>query len=574
MISVIEPHYYWPETSQQMFPFLVEHVERCGRVCYRSEERITEGSATRFVETLRRSGHESVLEHASLTAIVVCSRACSHQLVRHRIAAYCIDGEAETILTCQGQTGLGRAFRYYKRRKIRELFAMTKTPHGRSRLKLVKLNCLDEATGRIVQGQVQDVIYTGRKSCIEITTEDGFQLRATRDHRFFTPVGWKRLEEVLEEKLQVAVNGVSPPSREWIQKEYIDKNRTRQELANELGMSEAWLGKIIAQYGLQKPAAKRPNRKPGCGKKGMFSETQRRQFSEQKQDSKNPQWKGGITPEGNKLRAEKVTLELRKEVYQRDDYTCRLCNKHGGKLELHHIVPVWQNQELIDEPKNLVTLCVKCHDRIQNHEHEYAEYFCSLEPIQPRPAVKQCSEYDIAHFVSIVTHQEIGEIDTYDIVMRGQHHNFIANKFIVHNSQESQRYCNYGKQERLLVVCPPGIGVVSGDYESYGTMIRQGGTTIDLSTRQTQWIHHVCWAYEEYKRELAEGLKPEDARYILPNATKTELAVTFNLRQWRHVFKERALNRHAQWEIRNIFSMILEDLLERIPVVFDDLRGS
>jgi thymidylate synthase (FAD) len=68
--------------------------------------------------------------------------------------------------------------------------------------------------------------------------------------------------------------------------------------------------------------------------------------------------------------------------------------------------------------------------------------------------------------------------------------------------------------------------------------------------------------------ELAEGDPPEDARYVLPNATKTELAVTFNLRQWRHVFKERALNRHAQWEIRGIFSAILTGLKERFPAIF------
>jgi thymidylate synthase (FAD) len=102
-------------------------------------------------------------------------------------------------------------------------------------------------------------------------------------------------------------------------------------------------------------------------------------------------------------------------------------------------------------------------------------------------------------------------------------------------------------------------------------MIRQGGLTIDLDEQQTRWVHLMCKTYREYKQELKEGSPPEDARYVLPNATKTGLATTFNLRQWRHVFKERALNRHAQWEIRGIFSAILADLVERLPAVFGDL---
>jgi thymidylate synthase (FAD) len=67
-------------------------------------------------------------------------------------------------------------------------------------------------------------------------------------------------------------------------------------------------------------------------------------------------------------------------------------------------------------------------------------------------------------------------------------------------------------------------------------------------------------------------MRPEDARYVLPNATKTEVVVTFNLRMWRHVFKDRALNKHAQWEIRTLFVSIYEHLKWRLPSVFGDLE--
>lgn len=61
-------------------------LEHAGRVCYRSEAR---GDPTKFLRARVREGHESIVEHASATfEIAGISRACSHQLVRHRLASY------------------------------------------------------------------------------------------------------------------------------------------------------------------------------------------------------------------------------------------------------------------------------------------------------------------------------------------------------------------------------------------------------------------------------------------------------------------------------------------------------
>ena len=63
-----------------------ELLEHAGRVCYRSESR---GDPGRFLQNRVREGHESIIEHASATfEISGISRACSHQLVRHRLASY------------------------------------------------------------------------------------------------------------------------------------------------------------------------------------------------------------------------------------------------------------------------------------------------------------------------------------------------------------------------------------------------------------------------------------------------------------------------------------------------------
>ena len=67
---------------------MLKHIERCGRVAYKSEDKITEKSAEKFVAGIIERGHESVLEHASITVKFICDRGVSHELVRHRIASY------------------------------------------------------------------------------------------------------------------------------------------------------------------------------------------------------------------------------------------------------------------------------------------------------------------------------------------------------------------------------------------------------------------------------------------------------------------------------------------------------
>jgi thymidylate synthase (FAD) len=68
---------------------ILRKIEQCGRVCYKSEGKIAEGSAEKFVANIIKRGHEAVLEHASLTVKFVVDRGVSHEIVRHRIASYC-----------------------------------------------------------------------------------------------------------------------------------------------------------------------------------------------------------------------------------------------------------------------------------------------------------------------------------------------------------------------------------------------------------------------------------------------------------------------------------------------------
>ena len=67
---------------------VLKKLELCGRVCYKSENAITDESAKQFIQNIIKSGHESVLEHEKITVRIICDRGVTHEIVRHRIASY------------------------------------------------------------------------------------------------------------------------------------------------------------------------------------------------------------------------------------------------------------------------------------------------------------------------------------------------------------------------------------------------------------------------------------------------------------------------------------------------------
>lgn len=112
-------------------------------------------------------------------------------------------------------------------------------------------------------------------------------------------------------------------------------------------------------------------------------------------------------------------------------------------------------------------------------------------------------------------------------------------------SQESQRYVDLEKG-RWQAIIPPAI---------------QGNA--DALAEMTEF-----WdiAEAKYARLRAMGIRKEDARFLLPNATETRLLVTMNLVGWHHFCQLRAVDKAAQWEIRRVGMVILEYLAEVSPL--------
>lgn len=85
-MRIIEPSYIIEDELNPQA--MMKTIERAGRTCYKSEHNISDGSAERFIASIIKRGHESVIEHEKITVRFICDRGVTHEIVRHRIASY------------------------------------------------------------------------------------------------------------------------------------------------------------------------------------------------------------------------------------------------------------------------------------------------------------------------------------------------------------------------------------------------------------------------------------------------------------------------------------------------------
>ncbi len=170
---------------------------------------------------------------------------------------------------------------------------------------------------------------------------------------------------------------------------------------------------------------------------------------------------------------------------------------------------------------------------------------------------------------SVIEHQAL---TVKFVCSRAASHQLVRHRIAAY-SQESQRYCNYGKSEALQIIAPESFDVPCGIYRIQNGELQDcdAGVYHSYHGPYAEFLYGAILAYQQYGILLRKGAKPEDARFLLPNACKTEVVATFDLRQWRHVFRHRALNPKAQWEIRAMMLDVLSKFKKELPEIFGDL---
>jgi len=145
---------------------------------------------------------------------------------------------------------------------------------------------------------------------------------------------------------------------------------------------------------------------------------------------------------------------------------------------------------------------------------------------------------------------------------RGVTHEIVRHRLFSY-AQESSRYCNYKGGVTFIIPCwfPP---IEQGDYCYHRV------NALDLSEEYIDWLHAMLDCEAKYRHLMFKDWTPQQARSVLPNALKTEIVITGNLREWRHFFKLRCA-KTAHPQMQEVANMVLADIRRRIAVIFDDI---
>jgi len=142
-------------------------------------------------------------------------------------------------------------------------------------------------------------------------------------------------------------------------------------------------------------------------------------------------------------------------------------------------------------------------------------------------------------------------------------------------SQESTRYVKYDKNNMQFII---PVWIDENEIQKIYKFINPKNTVDEImDSAETMkddtfaFISLLLECESTYKKLMENGWKAQQARAVLPNSLKTEIVVSANFREWRHIFKMRtAKNAHPQ--IRELMVPLLEELKVKIPVIFDDIK--
>lgn len=456
-----------------------------------------EGEPVRFA-----TPDEIPWQHRHVAVRVICSRAISLQLVRHRPCSF--------LQECLSGDTMVRAFSGGNSWSMRQLYKIFNDPRCGLARSAIRVRTMDK-DGEIVPSKIISVMRSKEKLLYLVKTRNNRKIKASENHIFFTENGQKRLKE-LSPGDKTFMNGVDV-SRDWLKSEYLDKNRSRAEIAGELGMSDAWLGKVIARWGLQKPKGTfyRGSARPGHGKKGMHGEEGRAAISARMSGGSNHRWVGDrVTESGGRAR-----------LHRRDSAKGKTCPCGVEAEHMHHVDRDPRNN--LDD--NIEFLCVACHK------------------------ARHSDSVKISWLDEIVSIEPCGIEETYDLEVDRDEHNFAANGFIVHNSQ---RYCRY--DDEVTFIRPEWVSA-----EHFGKQPEFAGWEWEWAMETAELI---------YQQMLKGGLAPQQARAVLPESTKTELIVYAPLPEWKHIFAMRYA-KAADPEMRRIMIPLREQFKAEYPEMWE-----
>lgn len=545
-------------------PNALKFIEKIGRTCYCSFDKITEESAEKFCKMIKTRNHMSVLEHASATFRLTTDRGVTHEVVRHRIAAYsqeCLTGD--TVIHPKG----------YTIKQLYDRFTEPNDCYTKTHNKTIRLKSCDE-NNNIVFNKVLDVLYKGLNPVYEVTTELGYKIKTTLNHEFLTQNHeFKKLSE-LQIGDYIMVNGrkcLLTINDDQLIKLY--ETLSVNEIADLYNCPYGTVLRRLKQLGIFE--SHKNDKDLHKYNKNHTDESYKKMSQTIKEQYKNGRivwnkWLNESNPsvkkQGDALRKYHHNNKFGKDnsnyktgigMYKRlkeDIVFCEICGSDEN-LEVHHLDKNRNNNEL----SNLIKVCRNCHRKF--HYSKSNKFL-----IGGTTCIRN----------KIISINYIGIEDTYDIVMESPYNNFVANGFIVHNST---RYINYNKKFGANFIEPAWI--INSEYSITDDMINRientqytvkhilNDDTIDNITKQIYVFILACYQSEQnYNAMINLGATPQNARAVLINALKTELVMTANFREWLH-FLDLRTSTAAHPDMRIIANQIGNILNSKYPMIFE-----
>lgn len=301
---------------------------------------------------------------------------------------------------------------------VGELWASKDKPNSGLRRNLIRT--LDAGTGEFISNRVENIYFNGVRPVFRVTTETGYTIKATNNHRFMSADGaWRHLDSFAPGDL-IAVNGATSPlaeRRRGIRASHPSVDCAALPPTAVMTPEQALVDHAVHYARMEghdnvlvlpgaacvdcgSPLSKKPGatRCRRCASKKENSTWN----AKQAQDALTSRECSATTARGRALQRDQLQAE------------CATCGADSG-LHIHHL----DGDPWNGAPENLTTLCEPCHKRWHvRHGHK-----------GKNPYLHKYLDYD-----RIVRVESLPPEPVYDLQMRAPHHNFVANGFVSHNS--------------------------------------------------------------------------------------------------------------------------------------------
>ena len=474
---------------------------------------------SRLIGYLIKHKHWSPFEMVNACFEITTTRAISAQILRHR--SFCLGANTEIWFDLPADK-----YRPYKKRieDLYDNFHFGSKPSGinkirmpmQNRIKAMRIRCLNEETGDITHTHIND-ITKNKAHLFKVTLESGEVIEASKEHHFFTDMGWLTLEEALNKKAKVTIQ---------TNKSKVERQYTFPQIdeANEIWLPiKSWENYYISNMGRLKRVGKHSQGKIRIG-----------------------------TPSKS------------------NGYPILSLNKPGVQKEYPVHTLVLKTFKPQEDYTNLVARH-KNHNKLDNRL-DNLEWGSDLDNKMDTYTEGLCKQLT-TKFVEIISVEDLGVQDSYDISVDGPWHNFVANNIVVHNSfQEfSQRYSSVAELPEFHY---PEIRYAgTTNRQASLTMEDAGISKEDHYTQALIAKTAIDDAMDAYQTLLDKGVAPESARMVLPMCSPTRLYMNGTIRSWIHYLQIRIDEAHVQKEHVEIAKQINNILSNLLPLTWKALNA-